>query len=256
MSDPSKTGPIPLPPQEPIDATLRLPIGEAAPHTLGTQPIPVEQPASSPFETQTIQTVQDPAETITLRSLPEIPEALAPEFALPEEPAPHPAASTQDIPSLFPDPTETLTLQGLPEVPEALPEEPATPPPAPLPPPVPRRSGMGRGILIGIVIVLVILGIGGFVAYRMGAFGTRPEARDEALGTAEKPVVNATVQPYLQRAEAGDTTAMEMLGHFYYYGLNVPQNREEGLRWFRMAASAGSPSAQKTLEALEGKLKQ
>jgi TPR repeat protein len=36
---------------------------------------------------------------------------------------------------------------------------------------------------------------------------------------------------------------MRMLGVMYYYGLNVPQDREKGLYWYRQAAAKGSDVA-------------
>jgi len=43
---------------------------------------------------------------------------------------------------------------------------------------------------------------------------------------------------------------MRMLGTLYYNGLNVPQDRDEGIRWYRKAAAAGSVAARKDLEQL------
>jgi hypothetical protein len=56
---------------------------------------------------------------------------------------------------------------------------------------------------------------------------------------------------YLEQAKAGDAHAMRMLGVMYYYGLNVPQDREKGLYWYRKAAERGSDAARIELEKLE-----
>ena len=59
------------------------------------------------------------------------------------------------------------------------------------------------------------------------------------------------VQAYLDQAKAGDTHAMRMLGAMYTYGLNVPQDRENGLYWYRKAAERGSDAARIELGKLE-----
>lgn len=56
---------------------------------------------------------------------------------------------------------------------------------------------------------------------------------------------------YLEQAKAGDAHAMRMLGVMYYYGLNVPQDREKGLHWYRQAAAKGSEAARAELVKLE-----
>lgn len=59
------------------------------------------------------------------------------------------------------------------------------------------------------------------------------------------------LQPYLEQARAGDPQAMRMLGAMYYHGLNLPRNREEGLRWYREAAKAGSKVAAEEARQLQ-----
>lgn len=223
MSQEPATGPIPVtpqgppPPEEAVDQTVRLKAGEPTPPE-AHQTIIMNSPASThPF--------------------PQV--------------APPPSAPTPDLPTLFPDPTRTVTMDHLPEVPVVAPYE------EPLPP---KRSGLLMGLLAGAVVIIIIAVVVGILGYRAGWFGERSappsyadDERNKAAGELPKPVVNPAIQPYLQRAEAGDATAMQMLGHFYYYGMLVPQNREEGLRWYRKAAAAGSVSAQKELANLEGK---
>jgi len=60
------------------------------------------------------------------------------------------------------------------------------------------------------------------------------------------------VQAYLERAKAGDTHAMRMLGAMYLQGLNVPRDREKGLYWYRKAAEMGSDAARSELNQIEG----
>ena len=162
-------------------------------------------------------------------------------------------ALTPEMTPLFPDPTATLTLGHLPEIPVMAPQNQATTllPKAPPPARPGKRSGLLLGILVGGGVVIVLAAIG-FYGYQVGWFGERvpPQEIVTALPRAE---VTPAIRPYLERAEAGDVTAMQMLGYFYCYGLNVTQNREEALRWYHKAADAGSVSAQKELANLEGK---
>jgi len=65
----------------------------------------------------------------------------------------------------------------------------------------------------------------------------------------EKEVPPALRQ-YYEQARTGDARAMRMLGTLYYNGLNVPQDRDEGIRWYRKAAAAGSVAARTDLEQL------
>jgi len=52
------------------------------------------------------------------------------------------------------------------------------------------------------------------------------------------------------KAEAGDVTAMRMLGIRYCYGVATPVNSQEGVKWLRRAASLGNVPAQKELAAM------
>lgn len=63
--------------------------------------------------------------------------------------------------------------------------------------------------------------------------------------------IHPALQPYLERAQVGDTSAMRMLGLMHYHGLNLPPNRAEGLKWIRRAAEAGSPAAREELKHME-----
>jgi TPR repeat protein len=63
--------------------------------------------------------------------------------------------------------------------------------------------------------------------------------------------IPVALQPYLDAAQKGDTHAMRMLGAMYYHGLDLPRNRDEGLKWYRKAADAGSKVAKDELRQLE-----
>jgi TPR repeat protein len=111
----------------------------------------------------------------------------------------------------------------------------------------PAAQGMGwkMPLLMGL---LVIVGASSYLVLFRGqaskvamapAKDTQPEAVPEAA------------KLYHDQAVAGDAHAMRMLGVMYYYGLNVPQNREKGLFWYRKAAEKGSDAARDELRKLE-----
>jgi hypothetical protein len=88
-----------------------------------------------------------------------------------------------------------------------------------------------------------------------------PPAPAPAPSTAKTPAaappagspeaLHAALKPYLEAAQAGDVNAMRMLGTMYYHGLDLPRNREEGLKWYRKAAASGSKVAEQELKQLE-----
>jgi hypothetical protein len=103
---------------------------------------------------------------------------------------------------------------------------------------------------------LVVLGASAFLVFSKGP--VPPSARPTAgpgSGTPEPSGMSGSlprdVQAYLDQAKAGDTHAMRMLGAMYTYGLNVPQDREKGLYWYRKAAERGSDAARIELGKLE-----
>jgi TPR repeat protein len=89
-------------------------------------------------------------------------------------------------------------------------------------------------------LALLLLG-GTFAYYFLYPMG------EGLRSAADAPPV---VRPYLDRAAQGDPNAMRMLGTMYYNGLNIRQDRKEGVRWFRKAAAAGSVAARRDLEQL------
>jgi hypothetical protein len=92
--------------------------------------------------------------------------------------------------------------------------------------------------------ILAVLILGGSLAYYfLTPSGDTPAA---AAGDGAP----AEVRPYLDRAAQGDSSAMRMLGTMYYNGLNVPQDRREGVKWYRKAAAAGNVAAKRDLEQL------
>lgn len=101
----------------------------------------------------------------------------------------------------------------------------------------------------------LILGFAGLLALGGAAIllsSRSPELRvtkpqDAAPGSEAPDALRA----YLDQAKAGDVHAMRMLGVMYYYGLNVPQDREKGLHWYRQAAEKGSDAAREELTRLQ-----
>ena len=93
----------------------------------------------------------------------------------------------------------------------------------------------------GVLAVLILAGT-------LGYFFLNPAG--EVLTFRGPEEVPPVLRTYLDKANQGDPMAMAMLGNMYYNGLNVRQNRREGIKWYRKAAAAGSVAARKDLEQL------
>ena len=106
--------------------------------------------------------------------------------------------------------------------------------------PGPRRPTL-RYWGFGILAVLILAGTLGYFVLNPGG---------EPLTFRGPEEVPPVLRAYLDKANQGDAMAMAMLGNMYYNGLNVRQNRKEGIRWYRKAAAAGSVAARKDLEQL------
>jgi TPR repeat protein len=56
---------------------------------------------------------------------------------------------------------------------------------------------------------------------------------------------------YLKAAESGNTKAQARLGEAFYFGHYGRTNREEGIRWLKVAASTGDQHALHVLRSIE-----
>ncbi|GLH74015.1 hypothetical protein GETHLI_25170 [Geothrix limicola] len=110
-------------------------------------------------------------------------------------------------------------------------------------------SGFGWKLPLAL-LVLAGLGVAGYLFYPR-ASAPLPAPYSQTAATPESTPVG--VQVYLEQAKAGDVHAMRMLGAYYYNGLNVPQDREKGLYWYRKAAEKGSDAAKAELKQIEGR---
>jgi TPR repeat protein len=117
----------------------------------------------------------------------------------------------------------------------------------PLYPEVPRPIAWKLPLALGAVVVL------GVVAYLVFPKGPALQQPPSSLAASPQSVSSTSgAQIYLEQAKAGDAHAMRMLGVMHYYGLNVPQDREKGLYWYRKAAERGSDAARSELSKIEG----
>ncbi|MCE1228560.1 MAG: hypothetical protein LWX11_03600 [Firmicutes bacterium] len=131
------------------------------------------------------------------------------------------------------------------------------PPSAPVAPEAPLTKPAGRSslpLVLGL-LALLLLGVGGAATYYLvkrpiQMDSTKDAPASTAAPTAASAPVPPELQAYLDKANQGDVTAMHMLGVMYYQGLNVKKNPEEGLKWYRKAAAAGSEAAKRDLEAM------
>ncbi len=108
----------------------------------------------------------------------------------------------------------------------------------------PRSWGWKVGVGLGGLVVL------GAVILLLSSRGPELQVANPRPPKAEGEAPDA-VRAYLDQARGGDVHAMRMLGVMYYYGLNVPQDRERGLHWYRQAAEKGSDAAREDLAKLE-----
>jgi len=100
----------------------------------------------------------------------------------------------------------------------------------------------------------LVLALGGVLVLAGAVFllsSPGPAVRPPKIQAAPEAEIPGAVRAYLDQAKAGDANAMRMLGAMYYYGLNVPPDREKGLNWYRKAAEAGSDVARAELSRLE-----
>lgn len=105
-----------------------------------------------------------------------------------------------------------------------------------------RPTGWKRPLLLGGALVLVA------AAYLVVSNRSMPPT---SAGSSPGKPAPLTLDDFLKQAKAGDAYAMRMLGVMYYHGLNVPQDREKGLYWYRKAAEK-SDVARAELATIEG----
>ncbi len=110
-----------------------------------------------------------------------------------------------------------------------------------IPRPIPWKLPVGLS-------TLMVIGAAAYLVFSRG-----PAAQSlppPSAASAQAPASGAQI--YLEQAKAGDAHAMRMLGVMYYYGLDIPQDREKGLYWYRKAAEKGSDAARSELSKIEG----
>lgn len=79
-----------------------------------------------------------------------------------------------------------------------------------------------------------------------------PSAEAKGLAPAQEKLP-PEVEAKVREANQGDVHAMHALAIWYFYGINVPKNRDRGLEWYRKAAAAGSDAARQELAQIEGR---
>ena len=131
--------------------------------------------------------------------------------------------------------------------------------------PAPARKGAPIWAWVGLGALVLVLAVGSLWALRPDLLGlavheerkqaddSEPSASPTERAEPAAPEIPPAIRPYVEKADKGDAAAMRMLGVMYYNGLNVPRNEQEGLKWYRKAAEAGSKAAAKELKALEGR---
>jgi hypothetical protein len=112
-----------------------------------------------------------------------------------------------------------------------------------------RRFGWKLPLALGVGVVLLATAV---LVVSRGRAPQTPVVPASVASPIAAESVAAGAQAYFEQAKKGDANAMRMLGVMYYYGLNVPQDREKGLYWYRQAAAKGSEAARSELNKIEG----
>ena len=209
-----------MPIQRPLDPTV--PIHRSQPRAF--------KPESKSAETKPVE----PKAVVPSPSVPGYPDRQL------QVPVPEPKFQTKPIEK--PEKPERPASQLRPVSPAYLPMAPQT---------VPAESSSKIGIPIAIVVLLLVIG-GIYFAFFRPSLKIKSPLVILPNQTAEPSLpVPAGMQGTLAQAKAGDSKAMHMLGVSFYYGLNVPPNKTEGLRWMRKAAEAGNEKAKSDLRQME-----
>ncbi len=202
--------------------------GGLRPMPKASQPMP-SRPVSKPVETK-------PSVSRAAVAPPSVPGYPDRQIPAPQPPAPQPPATkfqTKPIPS----PVRLPSPAPIPRVPKVTPAD----------------SSSKAWIPVAIGLLLLVIG-GIYFAFFRTSLKTNTPLVALPGQTAEPSLpVAADMQGTLAQAKAGDSKAMHMLGVSFYYGLNVPQNKAEGLRWMRKAAEAGNEKAKSDLRQMESR---
>ncbi|MBL0212102.1 MAG: SEL1-like repeat protein [Holophagaceae bacterium] len=216
-----------MPVQPPLEPTA--PIQRPAPAPTPMPSIAAEKPrpqASQPMPSGPAKPRPgEPVAAVVPPSVPGYPDRHVPAPPPPPRPQPKPAAS----------PVKALSPAPLPMAAQA------------------KAAGSSSKLWIPIAMGFLLLVIGGiyFAFFRTSLKTNLPLVALPNQGSEPSLPVPADMQGTLAQAKGGDSKAMHMLGVSFYYGLNVPQNKAEGLRWMRKSAEAGNEKAKSDLRQME-----
>lgn len=103
------------------------------------------------------------------------------------------------------------------------------------------------------VLGLAIVGgtVGGVLWY-MGRSQAATSANSPSTPVAPGVKLPPEVEAKVREANQGDVHAMHALAIWYFNGIYVPKDREQGLAWYRKAAAHGSDAARQELADIEG----
>ncbi len=248
MSEPESSEP--KNPQSASDATQRFAAGEP-PSPFSTQRLSIPKLLAEGTLKMPLPELSVPTEQTQQPAAPELQADSTLKMPLPEFAVP--AERTQQVESTLRMPMPDLAVPA--EQTQRFERPVLEEPPLPLAveseslQPKPQLQAAGFPWKLPLALLLLALVGGGAAAYLY-------LNRAAAPTTARTPATAPEAAPegarlYLDQAKAGDANAMRMLGVMYYNGLNVPQDREKGLYWYRRAAEKGSATAKAELAQLE-----
>ncbi len=251
MRDPEQPDPA-------LDATVRLRIGEPlAPSAEATQQLTAGEPVN-PASTQRLVLPMEATQPL-MAGEPAAPTTQQLKVGAPEAPAgtqrmviPVEPTVKGLLPHRETDPGQTSDRTLLnPGIPPVLAQASTLAVPLPPPPTPAPRSWKLPAALVGLVVLGVVVYL---VLSRLPVpppSASTPSPRPAVVVPHAGEALPASVQGYVDKAQAGDVNAMRMLGAMYYNGLNVPRDPVKGLAWYRKAAEQGSMAARAELDKLE-----
>lgn len=110
-----------------------------------------------------------------------------------------------------------------------------------------RHRNRGRWVALFLLTAFTVVGAGAF--HHRHELMRRLSLQTSVLALTRKP--NEADAAYFNRilplAEGGNAQAQIALAEAYFYGRGTPTNRNEAVRWYRLAADRGEPDAQASL---------
>ncbi|HHH49344.1 MAG TPA: sel1 repeat family protein [Gammaproteobacteria bacterium] len=114
------------------------------------------------------------------------------------------------------------------------------------------------GALALLPLIVVTLGLPGCTSAPVGPAARTASPQEVSAAMFERAKLLYLSKDYAGAADLmrvlarrGHLEAQYVLGYMYYYGLGVPRNEKEAIRWITTAAARGHPKAMQALRVLD-----